>query len=410
MANTLDQYTLGNGMVILGERMDHVQSAAFTFLLPCGAALLPEGACGAGEVIADWIFRGAGKRNSRQISDALDALGLHRDSGVSAAHLSLSGALEAGNLHKALDLYADILLEPSLKEEQFAFSQQLAIQELLGLDDDPRQKIGMLVCEQFYPHPWGRPSMGKREELVALTPDRTRQIIRDRFSIGGTIFSVAGRYDFETICRQMESRFGSAKTGSETMIQNGPRGKKYVHENHEGAQVHIGLMTETISITSEDYYNAMAAVSVLSGSMSSRLFTEVREKRGLCYAVGARYHSLRDMAGIRCYAGTTPDKAQETLDVIVAEFNRLHEGILEEEMDRAKVGLKSTLIMQSESTISRAGGIAGDYYLLGRVRPMEEIRHRLKETTVKTVVDFLRRHRFVEYTVATIGPTEVRWS
>ncbi|MBN1125588.1 MAG: insulinase family protein [Sedimentisphaerales bacterium] len=410
MANKLDQYTLDNGMVILGERMEHVQSAAFTFLLPCGAALLPEGACGAGEVIADWILRGAGKRNSRQLSDALDALGLHRAGEVSAAHLSLAGALEASNLHKAIDLYADILLQPALTEEQFAFSQQLALHELAGLDDDPRQKIGMLVSEQFYPSPWGRPSMGKLEELQALTPAHARQIIQDRFNIGRMIFTVAGKYDFETVCRQMESIFGSAKTGSDATVQNGPRGNKYVHESHDGAQVHIGLMTETPPITSQDYYNAMAAVSVLSGSMSSRLFTEVREKRGLCYAVRARYHSLRDIAGIRCYAGTTPDKAQETLDVIVAEFNRLHEGILEEEMDRAKVGLKSTLIMQSESTISRAGGIAGDYYLLGRVRPMEEIKQRLEETTVQTVLSFLQHNRFTEYTVATIGPSEVHCS
>ena len=99
------------------------------------------------------------------------------------------------------------------------------------------------------------------------------------------------------------------------------------------------------------------AVSVLSGGMSARLFTEVREKRGLCYAVAARYHCLKEAAGISCYAGTTPEKAQETIDVIMAEFNRLSEGISEEEIQRAKTGLKSALILQSESSSSRAGGI-----------------------------------------------------
>ena len=112
----------------------------------------------------------------------------------------------------------------------------------------------------------------------------------------------------------------------------------------------------------------MAAVSVLSGSMSSRLFTEVREKRGLCYAIGAQYRSMKDYAGISCYAGTTPEKAQETLDVIVDQFNQLKNGISNDEMQRVKVGLKTSLIMQCESTSGRSAGIAGDYYLLGRVR------------------------------------------
>ena len=111
--------------------------------------------------------------------------------------------------------------------------------------------------------------------------------------------------------------------------------------------------------------------------MSSRLFTEVREKRGLCYAVGAQYRTIKDYAGISCYAGTTPDKAQETLDVVVDQFNQLKNGISNDEMQRAKVGLKTSLIMQCESTGSRSAGIASDYFLLGHVRGVEEIREKI---------------------------------
>ena len=166
-------------------------------------------------------------------------------------------------------------------------------------------------------------------------------------------------------------------------------------------------MAPTAAIVSGDYYNAVAAVSVLSGGMSGRLFTEVREKRGLCYAVGARYHTLKQFAGISCYAGTTPDKAQETFDVITAEFARLCDGISEDEMQRAKVGLKSSLIMQSESSSARAGGIASDYYLLGRVRSIQEIKDKLEATSVDSVVSFLGKNRFADYTIMTIGPKEI---
>jgi len=166
-------------------------------------------------------------------------------------------------------------------------------------------------------------------------------------------------------------------------------------------------MTETVKPTDEDYYNARVAISVLSGGMSARLFTEVREKRGLCYAIGARYHGLKDAAGVMCYAGTTPDKAQETLDCIIGEFNRLGEGISQEEIDRAKVGLKSSLILHSESSSSRAGSIGSDHYILGRVRSLDEIKDRIEATSVDSVLAFLRNNPFSDFTVVTIGPKQV---
>jgi predicted Zn-dependent peptidase len=166
-------------------------------------------------------------------------------------------------------------------------------------------------------------------------------------------------------------------------------------------------MTGTVRPADEDYYDARVAVSVLSGGMSARLFTEVREKRGLCYAIGAQYHGLKEAAGVMCYAGTTPDKAQETLDVVMAEFNRLSQGISEEEIERAKVGLKSVLILQSESSSSRAGTIGGDYYILGRVRSLDEIKSKIEQISVDSVVGFLRNNKFGDFTVVTIGPKEV---
>jgi predicted Zn-dependent peptidase len=231
--------------------------------------------------------------------------------------------------------------------------------------------------------------------------------VNENFYLPRTIFAVAGKYDFDAVCRQLEELFNVAQPEVHKEITLGERGPKFTHQPHDGAQVHIGLMTPTATIVSADYYNAVAAVTVLSGGMSGRLFTEVREKRGLCYAVGARYHTLKQFAGISCYAGTTPDKAQETLDVITAEFGRLCDGISEDEMQRAKVGLKSSLIMQRESSSARAGGIASDYYLLGRVRSLQEIKDKLEATTVDSVLSFLGNNRFGDYTIVTIGPKEI---
>jgi len=403
----LDKHILKNGMVLLGEPMEAVESVAFDFLLPAGAAVLPEGVCGAANVISDWIFRGAGDKNNRQLGDALDSLGLHRYSAVSSAHIAAGATLEAENLAETLNLYGDVILRPRLEATQFAPAQQLAIDGIKSLDDDPRQKVMYKLHEKFYPAPWGRSTAGEIDQIKTLTVEKTKKLVKDNFNPSGTIFAIAGKYDFAAVCKQLEKMFEAGKKKPLKAIGSGTKGEKYTHIHNDGAQVHIGLMTETVKPVDKDYYNVRGAVSVLSGSMSSRLFTEVREKRGLCYAVAARYHCLKDAAGISCYAGTTPDKSQETIDVIMTEFSRLSEGISEEELQRAKVGLKSALILQSESSSSRAGAIGGDYYMLGRVRSLDEIKKNIDATTVDSVLKFLQTNKFKNFTVVTIGPKPV---
>ena len=407
MTERLDKHILKNGMVLLGEPMEAVESVAFGFMLPGGAARLPDGCCGAGSVIDDWIFRGAGDRNNRKLGDALDGLGLHRASSVGSSHIGIGAALENENLSQALDLYADIILEPHLKEDQFELARQLAVDGVHALDDDPRQKVMLKLREQFYPSPLGRSTIGNIDELTALTAKKARQIVKNKFNLSETIFAVAGKYDFDAIAGQLENLFETGRKKLLEPVTFGAKSGEYTHLDNEGAQVHIGLMTETVKPTDEDYYNARVAVSVLSGGMSSRLFTEVREKRGLCYAIGARYHGLKDAAGIMCYAGTTPETGQETLVCVIGVFGRLSEGISEEEIQRAKVGLKSALILQSESSSSRAGGIGSDYYMFGRVRSLDEIKSKVEATSVDSVSGFLRNNKFKDFTVVTVGPKEV---
>lgn len=408
MEQRTDKHVLDNGMVLLGEPMAGVESVAFDFLLPAGATRMPPGACGAANVISDWIFRGAGPWDSRALGGALDGLGLHRFSAVGSAHLCLGAALESSSLEQALALYADVMLDPQLDAEQFEFARQLAVEGILALDDEPRQKVMLELRKRFYPDPLGRSTVGELNDLQALTADATGEIVQRCFNIGATVFAVAGKYDFDAVCRQLESVFGRCEGQALSPPAMGKRPGKYTHIPNDGAQVHIGAMTDTAKFTDETYYDARVAVSILSGGMSARLFTEVREKRGLCYAIGAKYHSLKEAAGIMCYAGTTPEKAQETLDVIVAEFHRLAEGITEQELERAKVGLQSALIMQSESSGSRASGIGHDYYLLRRVRTLDEIEQRIKAVTVESVLEFLRDHSFEDFTVVTVGPKEIR--
>ncbi len=408
MEQRIDKYALPNGMVVLGEPMPGVESVAFDFMVSAGPAWMPPGYCGASNVISEWIFRGAGPWDSRKLGDALDGLGLHRSTSVGNSHVFLGAALESSNLAQALALYADVILNPHLSDEQFGPSRQLIVEELRSLDDEPRQKLMLELRKRFYPDPLGRSTMGELDDLRNLTAEKAKEIARSYLNVPQIVFTVAGKYDFDAVCRQLESVFGPREGKPLNPRVIGARGPKYTHIPNDGAQVHIGLMTPTAKFTDDAYYDARTAVSVLSGGMSARLFTEVREKRGLCYAIGAKYHSLKEAAGILCYAGTTPEKAQETYDVILGEFRRLADGIGEEEMARAKIGLKSGVILQSESSSSRAGAIGNDYYMLGRVRTLDEIKQRVEATTAESVLGFLRGSPFEDFTVVTIGPKEVR--
>ncbi len=183
MTPKTDKHTLSNGLVILGEQMEQVGSVAFSFRLPAGTSRFGQGCCGAGAVISDWVFRGAGKRDSKELIEALDGLGLHRDSSVSSNFMSFGAALEAGNLGEAIELYSDIILAPTLDSDQFELSRQLALLGVAALDDEPRQKVMLKLYEAFYPHPFGLPAVGKSCELERLTKEDAAAIVKEKFNL-----------------------------------------------------------------------------------------------------------------------------------------------------------------------------------------------------------------------------------
>lgn len=400
-------HELANGMTLIVEPMAEVSSAAFSFLETAGVAYDPEGRTGTAGVLSEWLFRGAGEMNNRELNEQLDGLGLHRQSSVNSIHSSFSGAIIGDNLLRALEIHSDVLQRPHLAEDQFETCKMLSIQSLDSLEDDPRQKVLLLAKEQFLSYPFGRPEPGKRDELEKLTGEETKSFWASRFSPEGTILAVAGKVDFEEIKAGVERYFGGWKPKRLEIIAQGKAQKNVFHEQNEGAQVHIALIYPSIHFSHPDYYKALAAVTVLSGGMGSRLFTEVREKRGLCYAVGANHTIIGKQGAVQCYVGSSPDKAQEALDVMINELVKLADGISQEELDRAKVGLRASLIMQGESSNARAGSSAGDFYHLGRVRGLEEIEQAILSLTVDDVIDYIQCNRPDNFTVVTLGPKKL---
>jgi predicted Zn-dependent peptidase len=401
-------HTLANGLTLLAERMEHVRSAAVNFLVPAGCAHDPPNHLGIGSVLSDLITRGAGDRDSRELTLALDNLGLDRDESVGTVHVRFWGATLARNIPQALALYGDILRRPHLPADEIDAVKALAFQDLQSLEDEPRQKLLIELRRRHYPSPLGQDRRGNREGIESLTPKLIREHYRRLFQPRGTILSVAGNIEWEPLRNQVERLFGDWPATAEPELKLGPQPPPQDHIAKETTQTQIGIAYPSVPVGHADYYAALGAVNVLSGGMSARLFTEVREKRGLCYAVWASYQTFKDRASVVCYAGTTNERAQETLDVTLGELRRLQDGIEQEEVARVQAGLKSSLIMQEESTSARAGTLASDWYYLGRVRSFDEIQAAIEGLTPASIIDHLYRYPPRDFTIVTLGPKPLR--
>lgn len=404
MAQGTHHHTFPNGLTLLLERMEHVRSAALYFLVPAGCIYDPPAHLGVASVLSDMITRGAGQRDSRELALALDNLGVDRDESVGGLHMHFWGATLARNLPAALDIYSDILLRPHIPEDEIEAVQALALQDIQSLEDEPRQKVLIELRKHHYPPPLGQDRRGTVEGIKSLNAGVVRNYYKQLFRPRGTILSVAGNVDWEPLRDQVGRLFGGWAGGADPTVTYGAQPPPIAHITKETTQTQIALAYPSVPVGDPDYYSAQGAVNVLSGGMSSRLFTEIREKEGLCYAVWARYSTFKDRASVMCYAGSTNDRAQRTLDLLFRELKRIKDGIEPEEVTRLQAGLKSSLIMQQESTYARAGALASDWYFLGRVRSFDEIQAAIDGLSPEGIVTHLRRCPPRDFSVVTLGP------
>ncbi len=401
--------TLDNGITLLGEHLPHVESAAIAFHVPAGAIHDGPGRCGLATLAGEMCLRGAGDRTSRQVVEDLESAGVQWSQAVSTTHASLSGAMVARQLPLALPIYADLVRRPRLPDGEFEAARQMVLQNLAGTEDDPAHRTMLALRQLHFPSPWGMPSEGLSADVAGLTVADVRRFVADHHGPRDTIVAVAGRIDWDDFVARMERLFGDWEAAAAPAVAEGPRGPRFRHVPHDAQQTHVALAWSAPPYRSDESYEATAALGILGGGSSSRLFTEVRERRGLCYSVAAGYQTHRDFAMAVCHAGTTAARAQETLDVILAEIDRLAGTLTAEELDRVKARVKSGLVMQQESSAARAGAIARQWYHLGRVQTLAEELARYDRLTVAGIEAWLAARPPCDLSVVCLGrePLEV---
>ncbi len=404
MKQTIHTHTWDNGLVLVAESISSLESAAFTLIVPAGCVHDPPAQAGLATVTCEMTLRGAGDRDSRALIGALENLGVEHNESVSDAHASYSGATLAKHLPAALEIYAEILRRPRMPEDQLEAVRAMALQELSGIEDEPGHKVMLELRRRHYPAPWGQPSQGSVEGLEAIELDDVAGNFARLYQPQGAILGVAGNIDWESLRGLVGRLFGDWPGTAPPAVVDSPRGTRRHHLEYESNQTQIGVAYASVPYRHPEYFQAWGAVGALSGGMSARLFTEVREKRGLCYSVYANYHTLKHLGGVLCYAGTSSERAQETLDVLLGELVRLQAGVETQELERLQARIKSGLIMQQESSSARSSAIARDWYHLGRVRTLDEISGIVDGLTRDSINAYLRAHPPADFTIVTLGP------
>lgn len=397
---TITTRKLGSGLTVAIEPMPALASASFALLIPRGSAWDPEGKCGLTAVLEEMLIRGAGDRNAREMTEAMDAIGMERSVDSSSEVIFISGSLLGRDLAKGLEFLRDIVTVPQLDESELRPSIDLCIQAIMAIEDSPSEKLFVELGKRYLPWPHGRPSKGVLGEIETVTTNDLRAAV-GTFGPRGAVLALAGAVD-ESAAEIFES-FNGRSEPAPLELRLPPPAPSHV-ENEGKAQVQVGMAMPSIPMSHPDYPKAQLLSAVLSGGMSGRLFVEVREKRGLVYAVRAFSSVMKDRGDLFVYAGTTPERARETISVIAGEFERLHQGIAQEELDRARTQLKSSVVMSQESSRSRAKTMATDFHRLGRIREPREIIDSINGVTLDEMNAFLAASTFEPMTV-TLGPS-----
>lgn len=412
--STITTTTLECSMPLVVEEISGVRSAAVTLAIPAGNGEDSADALGLAPMLAELVLRGSADRDSRADADAFDRLGVARSAAAGVYYLSLSATMLGDRLEDALILLVDMLRKPRFDDSTIDPAREQCLAALESLKDDPQERAVLTARDRHFASPFDRTGLGNAQGLRSLTRASIISGWSQRAVPSRAICGVAGDVKAPHVAAIL-NRLLHGWTGSRPAFAIGPaKSRGYQHTDDPSNQVQIILLHDAPCDNAQTERQALlekVIVNVLSGGMAGRLFTEVREKRGLCYSVSASYRGDREFGTCSAYVGTTPEKAQQSLDVLIAELQRINtpEGrITPEEFQRAIVGMKTGVVFAGESTSGRAGALVNDVHRFGKPRSLASLAAAIDSVTLDEVNAYLATRGLTRPTIQTLGPVALK--
>lgn len=370
----LQQSTLPNGLRVVTETAPHLESATIGVWADVGARHEPEEINGVAHMLEHMAFKGTARRSARAIAEEIEAVGGYLNAYTSREHTVYYARVLKDNVALAVDLLSDILLHSTFDPDELERERHVILQEIGQAHDTPDDLVFDLLQEASYPgQAMGRPILGTAQTVSAMGRSDLDGYLKTHYRADRLVVVGAGRIEHQALVEMVANTLGSVpgqpRPAAAAALYNG--GERRLARDLE--QVHLTLAFPGVSYGDPDYFAYQVYATVLGGGMSSRLFQEVREARGLAYSVYAYAQSYVDGGGVGIYAGTGPAEVAELVPVIAQEMHALTVTANEPEIARARAQLKAGLLMSLESSSSRMDQIGRQMLVYGRVLPIEEI-------------------------------------
>lgn len=389
--------------------MAHTPSVTLGFWVDAGSRDEAPELSGASHFLEHLLFKGTARRSALEIAEAIEAVGGEMNAFTTKEYTAFYVRLLVADLDLALDVMSDIMWDPALRPEEVEAERRVILEEIHMHHDEPADAVHELVHSAAWPsHPLGHEVLGDRHTIEAMTPVAIRGYFQDHYRPRSIVVAAAGGIDHESVVRGIEQRYAGADGRRPDRPEADGRvapGLQVTSRDTEQAHLVVGL--QAVSRTDEDRYALAVLNQILGGGMSSRLFQEIREKRGLAYSVYSYVAPYSETGLLALYAGTSPTRAATVLDLIATELSRLaSEGVSDHEMAVARGHVKGSLVLGLEDTASRMARLGRSELIHGRTLPLPELISRYEAVDAADLKRVVERVLSGPRVVSAVGPID----
>ena len=352
---------LDNGLRLLTEEMSQVRSISIGVWLTRGSRHETAERGGIAHFVEHMLFKGTASRSAEDIAQAIDSIGGQLDAFTAKEYASYYIKVLDEHLPLAIDILSDIVRNPAFSSEDIEREKKVVVEEIKMVEDTPDDLVHELFTQGFWEdHPLGRPILGTKDTVESFNTDLLRHYFRDAYTPQNLVVSAVGNLQHAHVRELIDAKFGSLKPSGESVAEHAPTVTPTILvRNKELEQSHICVGTSSYPQSHDDRYSSYVLNTLLGGSMSSRLFQNVREKRGLAYAVFSGLSAYRDAGSFTIYAGCSNDAVGEVIDLVVEELRGVKQRpVPAAELQRSKDHLKGSLMLSLENTASRMSHLA----------------------------------------------------